>query len=55
MLEQAKHSFATTVGVLSAMVVFYPIYHIGSYTCKRIFGKSQSKQSINCDSVLETL
>jgi hypothetical protein len=58
MMEQTKHSFATTVGVLSAMVLFYPVYHIGSYTCRRIFGyNSQSKQSMNCncESVLETL
>ncbi len=57
-MEQTKHSFATTVGVLSAMVLFYPVYHIGSYTCRRIFGyNSQSKQSMNCncESVLETL
>jgi hypothetical protein len=58
MIEQAKHSFFTTLGVLSAVILFYPVYHIGSYTCKRIFGDQiHSKQSKNCDceSVLETL
>ena len=39
MLVQMKDSFYTTVGVLSAVILFYPIYHIGSYTCKRMFKK----------------
>lgn len=47
MLDQVKHSFATTVGVLSAMVLFYPIYRVGSYSCKRMFRKESKK--CNCE------
>jgi len=58
MIEQTKYSFATTVGVLSAMVLFYPVYHIGSYTCKRLFGvqtQSEQTKNCNCNSITETL
>lgn len=47
MLDQVKNSFATTVGVLSAMILFYPIYHIGSYSCKRLF--RQESKKFNCE------
>lgn len=54
MLDQVKYSFSTTVGVLSAALLFYPIYHIGSYTCKRMFKREVKEEKCNCET-LESL
>ncbi len=47
MLDQVKYSFSTTVGVLSAALLFYPLYHISSFTCKKLFKKETKCECVS--------